>query len=57
MTMIESLKQQVSAEIGDEELGKDAKRMVLQKFGIVPAQLTAQEKHLIIKEERRRGKV
>jgi hypothetical protein len=53
MTMIEGLKKQVAEEIGDEELGKDEKRMVLQKFGIIPPQLTAQERHIITKEQRR----
>lgn len=51
------LKEQV-----DEELVADvtdlaqqdnkARRMVLQKFGVIPPQLTASEKNLIIREER-----
>jgi hypothetical protein len=55
-TIIESLKKQVAEEIGDEELGKEQKRMIMQKFGIIPPQLTAQERHIIIKEERKRGR-
>jgi hypothetical protein len=55
MTIIEGLKKQVVEEIGEDELGKDAKRMILQKFGIIPPQLTAQERHIILKEERKRG--
>jgi hypothetical protein len=55
MTIIESLKKQLSAEIGDDELTKEYKRMIMEKFGIIPPQLTAQERHIITKEERKRG--
>jgi hypothetical protein len=55
MTIIDGLKQQVALEIGDDELGKEEKRMILQKFGIIPPQLTAQERHIITKEQRRHG--
>ena len=54
MTIIESLKKQVAEEIGDAELTKDFKRMILEKFGIIPTQLTAQERHIVLKEERKR---
>jgi len=56
MTIIDGLKQQMALEIGDDELGKEEKRMILQKFGIIPPQLTAQERHIITKEERKRGR-
>lgn len=55
--MYQYLREQV-----DEELVTDvtdlaqqndkARRMVLQKYGVVPPQLTASEKNLIIREQR-----
>lgn len=55
MEMIESLKEQVAAEIGEDELNKDQKRMILMKYGIMYPQLTAAERHIIIKEQRKNG--
>lgn len=54
-TVIESLKQQVAEEIVEDELSKDKKQMILQKYGIMNPQLTAAERHIILKELRRTG--
>jgi hypothetical protein len=55
MTMIEHLKEQVAEEIGEDELNKEQKKMVLMKYGIIYPQLTAAERHIIIKENRKHG--
>lgn len=55
MTIIESLKKQIAEEIGEDELTKDKKQMVLQKFGIIYPQLTAAERHIILKEIRKQN--
>jgi hypothetical protein len=67
MTIIESLKKQVAAEIGEDELNKDETNMIRQKFGIIPPQFNAQERpqftpqvtqkhHIVTKKERKRGR-
>lgn len=58
--VLESLKQQIMEEVGGEDgLENTPNRTMLmlnQKYGIIPPQLTGAEKHLIIREARKRGK-
>jgi hypothetical protein len=57
MELIDSLKKQMSEEIGDDEdMKAETRKLLLQKFGIIPPQLTPSENHLILKEERSRGR-
>jgi len=50
---------QIQEEIGEDvefnELPKEHSKILLQKYGLIPAQLTASEKHLILKESRKNG--
>ena len=55
MELIDSLKQQIKEEIGDAELTNEQKKMLNQKYGVIPPQLTAPEKHIIVKESRTNG--
>jgi hypothetical protein len=52
----ELLMGQIQLEIGEDvefnELPKEHSKMLAQKYGLIPPQLTASEKHLTTKEER-----
>lgn len=55
---MEDVLNQWREELGNPVLGErltDPQKMTAQKFGLIPPQLTASEKNLILREERRNG--
>lgn len=52
MEILDELKAQIAAEVGEDELTKEQKEMLMQKYGVIAPRITASETHLIIKEQR-----
>ena len=53
MELITDVRNQLQAEIGNDELTKEETKMLEQKYGIIPPQFTASERNLILREERK----
>lgn len=51
--VIKAINEQMAEEIGDDELNFEEKRMLLQKFGVIPPKFTPSERNLILKDERK----
>lgn len=51
--IVVAVNEQMAEEVGDDELNFEEKRMLLQKFGVIPPKFTPSERNLIMKDERR----